>query len=409
MRATDARTEEAVLLNSERSEAVVVGACAHGLALVRTLARHGVPVHLLESNPRLPGAATRYACVHRVDDISGPGLITSLLSWRANRPSRSDAPVLFLTNDNMVRQVARDWISLTGRFRLSWSSSVETVERFLSKSAIQAQCEVNGLSYPRSIVLDSPAGLESLPATDFPLIVKPVRPLSGFKVELVQSLDDLRAMVARYHADLPFLLQQWIPGDDRALRFCALYLEQGKVIARFDGQKLRSRRPALGGTTAAIPLPDAAVYEQALRFFRGLNLSGPVSLELKQAPDGGFWVIEPTVGRTDYWVGCCIANGVDFPYIEYCHQAGLPLPPAKQEALAVWCDTEYDRLARVSLFFRRPPMAQRRVKIVYPYLDWVEWRPLLKALRQFATELSKRLAARAKKLPSWLMSRFTPT
>jgi D-aspartate ligase len=391
---------------SERPEAVVVGACAHGLALVRTLAQRGVAVHLLESNPKLPGTATRYAAVHPVDDINGPGLITALLSWRANHRGRPGGTVLFLTNDNMVRQVARGWNALSATFRLSWSSSRDTVERFLSKSAIQAQCEANGLLYPRSIVLGSLAELESLHRTDFPLIVKPVRPLSGFKVELVQSLGDLRAMVIRHHADLPFLLQQWIPGDDRALRFCALYLADGNVVARFDGQKLRSRRPALGGTTAAVPLHDSAVYEHTLQFFRGLDLSGPVSLELKKDQDSKFWVIEPTVGRTDYWVGCCIANGVDFPYVEYCHQAGLRPPPTKQEAVAIWCDTEYDRLARVSLFLRRPSVEQRRAKIVYPYLDWVEWGPLLKALRQFTTELSKRLVARVKELPSRLMSRI---
>ena len=58
--------------------AFVVGLCAHGLTIVRALAKSGVTVITLEADPDLPGCRTRYAQVQNVPDINGCGLITTL-------------------------------------------------------------------------------------------------------------------------------------------------------------------------------------------------------------------------------------------------------------------------------------------------------------------------------------------
>jgi CelD/BcsL family acetyltransferase involved in cellulose biosynthesis len=74
-----------------------------------------------------------------------------------------------------------------------------------------------------------------------------------------------------------------------------------------------------------------------------------VSLELKRDVDGSLWAIEPTIGRTDFWVGLCIENGVNLPLIEYCHQAGRPLPPRVAVDAAVWFNEERDPFGRAWL------------------------------------------------------------
>ena len=380
-----------VRCSAARPTALIVGMCAHGLAVARSLGRRGVQVHALEANDTLPGTTTRHAALHPARDVNGAGLIDALLELRPRLGSIRRPPILFLTNDNMVSVVAQAWPLLADHYRLSWSHCRETIAALVLKSSLQGQCERARLPYPRTWQVDYPDEAAKLaPQLDFPVIAKPVRPLRAFKVRLLHSRADLRRLATEFPADFPLLIQDWIPGTEGKLSFCALYLDQGRVVARFDGRKLRAR--PMGHTTVAEPVQDDAVFDVAQRFFEGLELTGPASLELKRDAHGTPWVIEPTVGRTDFWLGCCIANGVDLPYLEYCHQAGLPLPSTKQRHRYVWLNAERDPL---SIFWYacqvvRRAVSQRPVALLYWARDDI--RPSLRSLRLAVGALPSRLA-----------------
>lgn len=330
--------------------AIVVGACGHGLALVRGLQQQRINVLLLEANLQQPGARTRLAELLPIADINGPALIDALLALRP-RILCPGVPVLFLTNDTMVRTVGQHWDRLASSYRLSWADSRQALLPLLEKSVLEERCRATGLSYPKTFVLQSAQDVDAaLAEIPFPIIVKPARPLSRFKTSQPADRQQLLELVQRFGGDLPFLVQQFIPGDDRSIHFSALYLADGQVLARFDGHKLRSR--PLGHTSIAESLPDEAVYQQTCRFFAGLGLSGPVSLELKKDGKGGIWVIEPTVGRTDFWVGLCIANGVNLPAIEYAHQTGWAQPAPAQSDETIWFNEDRDPFGALWLRWR---------------------------------------------------------
>jgi D-aspartate ligase len=374
------------------SPAVVVGLCAHGLAAARALARQGVEVYALEANSALPGMATRCAKVRLVPDINGPGLIDELLRLRASLTSR-DPPVLFLTNDNMVRIVAQDYPRLEGQYRLSWSADRENVARLLEKSAIARHCEAYGLACPKTLTLGRAKDLdEFLEDVAFPLVVKPDRPLSSFKVAVAANPDELRAIVERHASSLPVLIQQWIPGDDTNIFFCALYLEKGRPIAHFGGRKLRSR--PMGHTTIAEAWPDEEVLNGAAAFFAHTRISGPVSLELKRGPEGTLWVIEPTVGRTDFWLDCCVANGLNLPYFEYCHQANLPLPEIGREQKRVWLNLDRDPAGLVWYYWRCAFTGSRSLKPAFLYLDRNDLKPFFLSVVRDVRAIAARLCSR---------------
>ena len=298
--------------------AIVVGLCAHGVSICRSLSRAGHKVVGIEANQRLPGLHTNSADVVLVDDINGKGLIDSLVRLSPELSS-GGRPVLFLTNDRMVAIVAHHYKVLRDHYRLSWGDAREALLPLLGKEAIEERCSATGLRYPKTCVV---ADIESITKVSqilsFPIIFKPNQPLSPYKTLVVQNNDQLQAVTSTIAGALPAIAQEFIPGDDSTIRFAALYLNHGDVVARFEGRKLSSR--PMGHTTAAIAETNDDVHELAKRFFSGLRLSGPVSLELKQAPDSSLWVIEPTVGRTDFWVGLCSRDGVDLPQIEYIDQ-----------------------------------------------------------------------------------------
>ncbi|MGH7681980.1 MAG: hypothetical protein ACRENN_08345, partial [Candidatus Eiseniibacteriota bacterium] len=188
-----------------RTPAVVVGMCSHGLAISRSLGRRGIPVFGLESNPRLPAIRTRFAKVSPATDVNGPALIADLIEFR--RRFRED-PVLYLTNDNMVRTVAGAAEELQKHYKLHWPEP-GLVRRLLDKQHIESVARASGLNYPRSILI---SGVEDIDRVRgdlrFPMAFKPTRPLSRFKAMKVNSETELAANLKRYGGPSEvFLLQ----------------------------------------------------------------------------------------------------------------------------------------------------------------------------------------------------------
>lgn len=382
----------ATSLSPAVTPAVVVGLCAHGLGIVRELAHAKVPVIALESNMALPGVKTRLAQIRRVTDINSPTLIDDLDAL-AKTLGPDVHPVLFLTNDRMVQvlgEAAQQHISR--RFRLSWAHAATRLLPLLSKSEIEARCAETGLNYPKSHLahtLDEvPIALAGL---RFPVIAKPVQPLSAFKTLVAQQPEDLPAAHKKIASSLPVLLQEFIPGGDDQIQFGALYLDHGKIIARFEGRKLHSR--PMGHTTIGISEPNDEVHALTARFFSGLDLSGPVSLELKRAEDGSFWVIEPTVGRTDFWAGLCSANGVPLAVIEYLTVLGQPAPISTQFVHRTWINGERFPGALLWLLIHHPTRLREGARGVY--LDYDDLAPFVCATRQSIVSIPGRAMRKA--------------
>lgn len=367
----------------DRPPAIVVGACAHGLAVIRALRAGGVPVIALEANPAQPGARTSLAPVELVADINGLGLVRALQALRERIESPAGRPVLFLTNDTMVRTLTTEWPRLEGLYALSWSRDRERVRQLVDKRNLEATCAQQGNLYPSTFLITSEHDVDAAFAvTGERLIIKPAKPLSSFKTARPNSREACVALVRQHEKDLPFLAQRYIPGDDRSIFFSALYLNDGEVLARFDGHKLRSR--PMGHTTVAEPFPDDQVFAATTQFFAGMRLTGPVSLELKRDVDGSLWVIEPTIGRTDFWIGLCTVNGVNLPLVEYLSQTGAAVPAQTQRDEALWFNEERDPMGRLWVA-RHHSMRGRRSSFLYFHSD--DLRPIGRYLSLRASAL----------------------
>jgi len=352
----------------------------------------------LEADPDLPGCRTRYAQVHYVSDINGYGLITALQSLRQNMPSN---PVLILTNDNMVRTVGQNWEQLEGLYHLSWAECRERLLPLLDKSALEAHCLAQQLLYPHSQLLNHGEQVDTLLTTGqltFPLIVKPTRPLSGFKVRLIHDRNGLDTLIYHYAHALPFLLQQWIPGDDRRILFVAFYLDQGRILAKFCGRKLLADPPSLGQAIIVESYASKMATKIAQQFFLPLKLSGPVALEIKFDPENKPWVIEPNLGRTEYCLDCCVANGVNLPLVEYQHQSGLPIHTPQQTSGVIWFDTERRPLSYLGLRLRGGETATHPWKARFAYWDNTDTAPFRHGLVRLAKKTVSRVFNRLRKM-----------
>ncbi|HEV8331027.1 MAG TPA: hypothetical protein VGQ22_06385 [Steroidobacteraceae bacterium] len=361
--------------------AMVVGLCAHGLATVRALTSTGVSVMALETDADLPGARTAHAKVFRRGPMNGPGAAETLrqLAVESKWPAR---PVLFLMNDNMVRDVAENWPTLAPYYQLSWRECTATVLRLMSKDNLPEICAASGVRFPVTARYSGdPKELAALAQVPYPAIVKPAWPLGSFKARIVNSRDEVEALAKEHQRSLPFVVQQWIPGGPTALCFATLYLHQGRVLARFEGRKMYAGPDGMGQGTVMAPEPNDDVHQAALNFLAGLNLSGPVAVEFKTDPNGEHWLIEPNVGRTEYCVDLCTVNGINLPAIEYRDALGLEPVPVAQRNARIWFDTDRDGGSWLR-FLRMHGLDSRALRPAFPYLQWGDLRPFLYATKR---------------------------
>ena len=375
---------------SDRAIAIVVGLCGHGLALVRSLTAAGTRVVALERNRELPGWHTSLCEVEYVDSIEGDSLIASL---RAARPRLGEAnPVLFLTNDRMTGSVARRIEDVRHLYRISWHSSAAEVLKLTDKTNLAERCLDKQLHYPAERIFHQVTDLLGARLElQYPLILKPSQPLSAFKTIIVRKPADIEKHQAAISRALPVLAQEFIPGNDEQIYFVALYLSNGKPKAIFEGRKLRSR--PMGHTTVAVSSPCPEAREIALRFFAGTDYCGPASLEMKRAPDGRLIVIEPTVGRSDFWIDVCVRNGVDLPAIEYLDQTSGEETLVNQRNLAVWINEERDPFAWIWLCLTHPGTALKRFP-VFVYAHQSDLMPWWQHARIFGRSMVRKVSKR---------------
>ncbi|MGD9507053.1 MAG: carboxylate--amine ligase [Geminicoccaceae bacterium] len=226
----------------------------------------------------------------------------------------------------------------------------------LGKMGFQRLAERRGFPVPRGVrlTLNDDGGAAKL---RYPCVVKPTTKdprwarefRKAYKVGEVAEVAMLWDRMCKIVSEV--IVQEWIEGDDSDVYFCLQYrAPAGGPVTSFVGQKLRQWPPLVGGTASCVAAPEAAAELEDLtnRFFGSVGMVGLCSMEYKRdRRDGRFYMVEPTVGRTDFQEEIATLNGVNIPLAAYCGELGLPLPPLRRTRRAVgWRDPIGDSQAQ---------------------------------------------------------------
>lgn len=368
-----------------RATAIVVGAGLNGLGVVRSLGARGVPVIVLDKDPGAPAMRSRYAKALRVgshggEKVSGEDVIDSILRLASRLP---EEPVLFLTQEETVAFVSEQRARLGNQVRFSFPPH-EVMETLLDKTLFQRQAESLGFPVPRSVSVSGPGELSHASSLTFPCIVKPVTkdPLWGSRFKKayeVASFDEL-ATIYQPMAELEtnVIVQEWIAGEDLDVYFCLQYRDRdGKTRASFTGRKLRQWPPLVGGTASCMPAPDVAneLEPMTSRFFDMTGFIGLGSMEYKRdRRTGRFFMVEPTVGRSDYQEEVATLNGCNIIYEAYRSECGLAPEDARNDIpggrMHVWRDPFGDVKSAASQGQEAILKEMRDCRIVDAYWRW---------------------------------------
>ncbi len=322
--------------------ALVVGGDHPGLGVVRSLGRRGIPVYVLEDQQSV-SSFSRYATrVVRCPDILDERKTVDAVLEVGARYDLKDW-VLFPTRDETVAAFSRYRAELEPHFRVT-TPEWETVRWAWDKKNTYDLAAQLGIPCPQTFNPRTEEELAEL-YPRLPLAIKPAVKENFFyatgakawRAETPEQLNRLFADALRQIKPEEILLQEIIPGDgSRQFSYCAFFRD-GRTHSSLVARRSRQHPREFGRAATfveSVELP--AIEALSERFLQAINYYGVVELEYKEDPRDGQYKLLDVNART--WGFHCLgaAAGVDFPYLLFADQMGLPTTECRGEAGVGW-------------------------------------------------------------------------
>jgi D-aspartate ligase len=340
--------------------AIVVSGATHGLGVVRSLGRHGVPVTVVSYDKRDIAASSKF--VRRVIPSPHPDkdeaqFLKVLLESAHRRPGS----LLIPASDAALGAVARHKTTLEDAGLIVASDDAQVTETLLNKAKTFALARSAGVPGPATFCPSSEEDVRRFGASaEFPAVLKPelshlYRELVGVKWTRVEGMEEaVRAYaVARSHS-LEVVLQELIPGDEQCGAVYNSYFWNGEPLVEFTSRKIRNSPPETGSPSVVVSewLPEVA--EQGRRLLRAAKFSGYSCTEFKRDPRDGQYKVMEVNARHNLSSLLATRCGLNFPWMQYQHLVhGLVPVQRDYEQGIYWIDVTRD-LQNVGHYLRRP-------------------------------------------------------
>ncbi|MCG7495335.1 hypothetical protein MHO82_00490 [Vibrio sp. Of7-15] len=328
---------------------VVIGGGLNALGVIRSLANS---CHVVLATHQVDGPAwrSRYAHKWQTRKTNSIEFIEQLIALGTHNVTK---PILLPTEELCVTLLSQHLEELKKYFIVDLIPS-QDVERLQSKQGIQELAEQANSPIPRSITIESLSDLASLEQLEFPCIFKPLKQnpeygrrfKKGYKVN---SLGEISELYKEIHSVNPEMIaQEWINGGDSDIYFYLCFIARsGEEVTSFCGRKLRSWPVGVGGTASCTASPERheELQKLTIEFCEKTGFTGLIGMEYKWDPiKKQFYIIEPTVGRTDFQHEVATLSGVNFLQ-EIGYFFGKCTKPERYSKKVVWRESYADKMA----------------------------------------------------------------
>ena len=329
--------------------AVILGGDYQGLGIVRSLGRQGVPTcivddeHSIARYSRYAGPAVHFANLkderHTVDELLSLGRRLGLEGW-----------LLYPTRDELVAAISRYRDQLTQVFRVP-TPAWESVQWAWDKRNTYRLAEQLGIPIPATRYPTSPAELDEFDGLEPPFAIKP-----AIKEHFVYATR-VKAWCAESHAELrrlfqkayeivgpgEVMVQEVIPGGgSQQYSYCAFY-RKGEAVGSMVAKRRRQHPLQFGRASTFVETIDQPELEEmSERFLRAIDYYGLAELEYKLDPRDGKFKMLDVNARTWGYHTLGTSAGVDFSYMLFADQMGLPVSPARARLGVGWTRTTTD-------------------------------------------------------------------
>lgn len=330
---------------------LILGGAHGGLAMARSLGRHGIPVafvtenHLITKFSRYVQFSARWhgpAADNAAAELIDIGRRHGLAGW-----------VLMPAGDAEALMIARHRDELTGFFRVTtpdWSTAQWALDKHLT---YQRAGEL-GIAYPRSY---RPASRQEVADLDcrFPLVMKPAShsETNAFTLGKVWRVDDKAELLARYDQAVAatggssnIVLQELIPGTGTSQFSYAALWDRGRPLASLVARRLRQYPIEFGYTSTFVETTDNADVEAAaVRFLQSIDYSGLVEIEFKYDSRTQRYMLLDVNIRSWTWIALGRRAGLDFPYMAWQLATGQPVTAGHARTGVAWMHLSRDFIA----------------------------------------------------------------
>ena len=322
--------------------AAVLGGDFQGLAIIRSLGRRGIPVCVLDDEYSI-GRFSRYANIgRRVPTLRDDDRTIDVL-LDAGRTLGLEGWVLYPTRDGTVSAISRNREQLASVFRVP-TPAWETVRFAWDKRETYRLADRLGIPTPRTWFPRNGQDLDGIDA-DGPFAVKPAvtehfRRLTRVKAWRAEDRTELARLLAQADALVgpgEVLVQEIIPGGGtNQLAYCAFF-KNGEAVASMVARRLRQHPPEFGHASTHVETTELPLLEElSIRFLRAIDYYGLVELEYKRDERDGEYRLLDVNPRTWGYHGLGQLAGVDFPYLLFADQLGLPVEPCRARPGVIW-------------------------------------------------------------------------
>ncbi len=329
--------------------AVVIGGDYQGLGIVRSLGRQGVPVCVVDdelSISRYSRYTTKFAKLANLRDERA--VVDSLLEL--GKRLGLEGWVLYPTREELVAALSRHRSELSKMFRVP-TPEWESVKWAWDKRNTYRLAQELGIPTP---VTHYPANVGELSVLDRlapPFAIKPAIKEHFFyatkaKAWRANSHAELRTLfqkAAELAGDGEIMVQELVPGGGtQQFSYCAFF-RSGEAVGKMVVQRRRQHPLEFGRASTYVETMDIPIIEElSERFLRAIDYYGLVELEYKLDPRDSQYKLLDVNARTWGYHSLGARAGVDFSYMLFSDQIGLPVPVSKGRPGVAWMRTTTD-------------------------------------------------------------------
>jgi len=328
--------------SANRVGAVIVGGDFHGLGIIRSLGRRGIPLCVVDNEYSI-GRFSKYTTFtvrapnlrkekETVDFLLEMGRRMKLKGW-----------VLFPTRDEHVAAFSRHKQALSEVFRVP-TPDWEVTKWAWNKWNTYSLAKQLDIPIPRTWC---PRTIEEIDQIDaeFPLAIKPAvkedffyaTKAKAWRAKNRAELKEMFQSASGHVGSNEVLVQEIIPGDGTRQFSSCVFMKNGVVLGSMEAQRWRQHPPEFGRAATFVESVELPIVEElTLKFLRAIDYYGLAEVEFKLDPRDGKYKLLDVNARTWGFHALGTPAGVDFSYLLYADQVGEPVATCRGRSGVGW-------------------------------------------------------------------------
>ncbi|MBE9502271.1 MAG: ATP-grasp domain-containing protein [Chloroflexi bacterium] len=308
---------------NEKVGAVIIGGHFQGLGIVRSLAKHNIPIYLLDQELCI-GRFSRYPkkfvrCPSVRQEVPFLNFLTDLA-----KKENIEGWIIYPNDDETVYFLAKYKEQLQEYYRIP-TPPLDVVKFTHEKKLTYQLAEESGIAIPKTFY---PGNLEALEQLDleFPVIIKPSikEPFYSKTRKKAIRIDDKEELVQEFERALSIIdgsqimIQELIPGGPSYLFSVGSLYKDGEFLGKVVARRTRQHPMDFGHATTYAETMDIPELEEIAAKILGLiGFYGLSEVEFMLDPRDGRYKLIEINARPWGWHTLAIGAGVDLPYLLY--------------------------------------------------------------------------------------------